>query len=63
MNRHSNNDYEKSSFNNQFENDSGTKSAFFLESILDDIIKNNKTNKRKIILIFDGKEITDEKNY
>lgn len=29
MNRHSNNDYEKSSFNNQFENDGGKKTHFF----------------------------------
>ena len=61
MNRRSSSDYEKSSFNSQFENDGGTKSSFFLESILDDIIQSNKTKKRKISLVFEGRETTDEK--
>ena len=56
---HSEND--KSSFNFQFENKGGTKSAFLLSSTLDDIVQNNKTNSRKVKLVYDGKETTDEK--
>ena len=48
------------SFNFQFTNDSGTKSAFFMGDILDDVIESNKTHDRKVVLVFDGKEITDE---
>ena len=48
------------SFNFKFTNDSGTKSAFFMGDILDDVIESNKTHDRKVVLVFDGKEITDE---
>ena len=51
---------DKSSFNFQFTNDNGTKSAFFMGDILDDVIESNKTHDRKVVLVFDGKEITDE---
>ncbi len=53
-------DVEKSLFNFQFINDNGTKSAFFLESTFDEIVQSNKTHDRKVSLVFDGKEITDE---
>lgn len=52
--------FEKSSFNVQFFGANGTKSDFFLGYILDDIIQSNKTNDRKVVLVFDGKEISDE---
>ena len=50
----------KDSFNFQFINDNGTKSAFFLESTLDEIIQSNKTKDRLVTLVFDGKETTEE---
>lgn len=48
-------------FNSQFMNDNGTKSAFFLKSTLDEIVQSNKTNDKKVTLVYDGKETTDEK--
>lgn len=51
---------EKDVFNFQFINDNGTKSAFFLESILDEIIQSNKKYDRKVILVFNGTETTIE---
>ena len=50
----------KEFFNFQFSNDNGTKSAFFLESTLDEIIQSNKIYDRKVILVFNGTETTDE---
>ena len=50
----------KDVFNFQFSNDNGTKSAFFLESTLDEIIQSNKIYDRKVILVFNGTETTDE---
>ena len=52
---------DKSSFNFTFSHENGTKSALFLESTLDDIIQSNKTHDRKVALVFEGKETTDEK--
>lgn len=51
---------EKSSFNFQFINDNGTQKAFFLKSTLDEIIQSNKTNDRKVSLVFNGTETKDE---
>ena len=51
---------EKGVFNFQFINDNGTKSAFFLESTLDEIIQSNKIYDRKVILVFNGTETTEE---
>ena len=50
----------KDMFNFQFINDNGTKSAFFLESTLDEIIQSNKTYDRKVMLVFNGTETTNE---
>ncbi len=50
----------KDVFNFQFASDNGTKSAFFLESTLDEIIESNKKYDRKVILVFNGTETTDE---
>ena len=50
----------KEMFNFQFTNDNGTKSAFFLKNTLDTIIQSNKTNERKVTLVFNGTETTDE---
>lgn len=52
---------DKTSFNSTFLHENGTKSSFFLESTLDDIIESNKTHDRKIALVFEGKETIDEK--
>ena len=51
----------KETFNFQFKNDNGTKASIFVESTLDKIIQSNKTNDRKVTLVFEGKETTDEK--
>ncbi len=50
----------KEMFNFQFMHDNGTKSAFFLESTLDEIIQSNKTYDRKVTLVFNGKEVINE---
>ena len=50
----------KEAFNFQFTNANGTKSDFFLSSILDNIIQSNKTHERQVTLVFDGKETTNE---
>ena len=50
----------KEFFNFQFSNDNGTKSAFFLESTLDEIIQSNKIYDRKVMLVFNGTETMDE---
>ena len=57
----SSNNGDKNMFNIHLEHDGGTKSAFFLSSTLDDIIQSNKTHNRKVALVFEGKETTDEK--
>ena len=51
---------DKDMFNFQFIYDNGTKSAFFLKSILDKIIQSNKIYEKKINLVFNGTETTDE---
>ena len=50
----------KDVFNFQFANDNGTKSAFFLKGILDKIIQSNKIYDRKVTLVFNGTETTNE---
>ena len=50
----------KDHFNFQFYGSNGTKNAFFLEHILDDIVQSNKTNDRKVSLVFNGTETTEE---
>lgn len=50
----------KETFNFQFVHDNGTKSAFFLASTLDEIIQSNKIYDRKVSLVFNGNETTDE---
>ena len=50
----------KTQFNFQFEHDGGTKSEFFLKSTLDEIIQSNKTHDKKVSLVYDGTETTDE---
>ena len=51
---------DKSHFNFQFEHEGGTKNAFSLKNIFDEIVKSNKTNDRKVALVFNGTETTDE---
>ena len=48
-------------FNNQFIYDNGTQPAIFVASTMDEIIQSNKTNDRKVVLVFEGKETSDEK--
>lgn len=55
------NSFERDSFNVQFFGANGTTNDFFLRHTLDEIIQINKTNDRKVVLVFDGKETSDEK--
>lgn len=62
-------DFDKSSFNTTFEFKSGTKMGASVSSLLDDIITNNKTNKKHIITVIfgdlnsnDPNEIKNSKN-
>lgn len=41
----------KSSFNSKFEPYSGTQSKFFIESLLDNAVTNNKTNKELLVTV------------
>ena len=53
-------DFGASSFNSTFEMKTGTKSGFFVTSLFDDIITNNKTNKDHIItLVYDEFKSSD----
>ena len=54
------NSFEKNVFNLKFIGSNGTQNDFFLKHIFDNIIESNKTNDRKIVLVFDGKEVTEE---
>ena len=55
------NSFNKTSFNNQFFHANGTQNAFFLTNTLDNIVQSNKTHKRKVILEYEDKETTNEK--
>ena len=49
-----------SSFNSNFESYSGTQSKFFIESLLDNAVTNNKTNKELLVtVIYKDKTTTD----
>lgn len=50
----------KDNFNFQFYGANGTKNAFLLEHTLDEIVQSNKTNDRKVSLVFNGTETTEE---
>ena len=50
----------KDHFNFQFYGANGTKNAFLLEHTLDEIVQSNKTNDRKVYLVFNGTETTEE---
>jgi hypothetical protein len=54
-------DYDRSSFNLSFSNVNGTQIYIFVGHTLDDVISSNKTNSRKISVVYDGRETTDEK--
>ena len=54
------NEWDKHSFNSTFFGANGTNNAFFVKNTLDDIIQSNKTNDRKITLVFNGVETMDE---
>ncbi len=50
----------KSAFNSKFESYSGTQSKFFIESLLDNAVTNNKTNKELLVtIIYKDKTTTD----
>ena len=50
----------QSSFNNKYEMYSGTQSKFFIESLLDNVVTNNKKNKEMLVtIIYNDKSTTD----
>lgn len=51
---------DKDNFNFQFVHAKGTHNGFLLKDVLDNIIESNKTNDRKIILVFEGNTTTEE---
>ncbi len=50
----------KNHFNFQFYGANGTKNEFLLEHTLDEIVQSNKTNDRKVSLVFNGTETIEE---
>ena len=50
----------KNQFNFEFEHENGTKNAFFLKNTFDKIVRSNNKNDRKVSLVFNGTEITEE---
>ena len=53
------NEREKDSFNNTFKDKAGTKSGTAVQWVIDDIIKNNQTNERKIKVIYNETEAVE----
>ena len=53
------NEFEKRSFNNKFERYTGTKNKFWINSLLDDVITNNKTNSEHLITVIYNESVTD----
>ncbi len=53
--------WDKNKFNNQFIYDNGTKHAIFVTKTLDTIVQSNKTQKKQIVLVFNQKEVKEEK--
>lgn len=51
----------KDTFNFQFTYDNGTQSSLFVRSTLDEIIESNHKHIRKVDLVYEGKETTDER--
>ena len=51
---------EKNHFNIQFYGSNGTNNSFLVKHTLDEIIESNKTHDRKVTLVFNGTETTDE---
>ena len=51
---------DKDMFNLQFELENGTQNAFFLKSTLDTIIRSNNKYDRKVTLVINGIETTNE---
>ena len=50
----------KTSFNSKFEPYSGTQSKFFIESLLDNAVTNNKTNKELLVTIIYKENVTTD---
>lgn len=55
-------DFDKESFNSQYEFRTGTKWGSSVASLLDDVITNNKTNKKHIIKVVFGEITTTDHN-
>ena len=53
-------EFEKDSFNTDFERYSGTQQLFFIKSLLDNVITNNKTNNEKKVTVIHNQSVTDE---
>ena len=54
-----NNDFDKEDFNNDYEFYSGTKYYSSVKMLLDKVITNNKTNNRKINVVYNEKNTSD----
>ena len=52
-------DFDKTSFNNNFEMYTGTKYGLSVRYILDEAVTNNKKNDRKVTVLFNDKKISD----
>ena len=52
-------DIEKKSFNGKYELFSGTQDGDEVKSLLDDVIKNNKTNEKKISVVYNEQNTSD----
>lgn len=58
-----NDEFNKKSFNNKFELYNGTKSGFFVKSMIDQVITNNKTNSHILTVSFAGISGTSENDF
>ena len=57
-----NSSFDVSSFNSSYESHAGKCSTFFLTSVLDDVVTNNKTNKKhQIVVEYNGLSSCEEK--
>ena len=53
-------EWDKKMFNSEFETYAGTKSKFFVLILIDNVIKNNKTNNEHVITVINGDINTSE---
>lgn len=60
MIKNNSNNFDIKRFNSKFEILNGTQNIFFVENLLDDVVTNNKTNKKHMItVIYQGNKLID----